>query len=94
MNTILGVEGERIFKYEVPVRGSVLMPKKARIIHLDLQHGVPMMWALVTPGELEDWRNFIILPTGGEILYTGIVHIGTFLVDNGALVWHVFEKID
>ena len=68
------------------------MPKGAKILHVGMQHGEPCIWALVDDGAKLEPRNFAIRGTGH--LCAGLRHedhIATLPVDNGTLIWHLFE---
>jgi hypothetical protein len=56
-----------------------------------MQHGVPCLWALVDPEQDYTDRTIDIIVTGHDIvdLFTR-TYIGT--VQQGPLVWHVFER--
>ena len=86
----------RIFKYTLAVEHSqvVNLPKDAQILCVQAQHGLPQLWALVDdrPGVIEVAREFITLTTGGLVGTAEIGrHLGTYQLDNGAFVGHVFE---
>ncbi len=78
------------FKIEDEV--SIEMPKGARILSVQCQDDIPVMWALVdTENELET-RLFNIFGTGEEIWpsfdYSKEDHLATF--QHGIFVWHIF----
>ncbi len=84
-----------VHKYEITDWSCpVTMPVGAKIIHVADQYGAAMMWAVVDPSAPTENRHFRIAGTGGEI-EDDIArnHVGTFLVNGGAFVWHVFEVI-
>lgn len=82
-----------IFKYPFEIKDEIQisMPEGAEILAIQIQRGVPCMWALVVPGEQEEARRFMIYGTGHEIYKSG-KYIATF--QTGSLVWHVFERLD
>lgn len=71
----------------------VAMPIGADILHLEVQNGRPCLWALVDPGADEEIRRFMIVGTGHGIPLRSNKqrHVGTFLVEDGEFVFHVFE---
>lgn len=80
-----------IYKYPLPVPTTVLeMPKRAKILHVHTQEGVPTLWALVdTEAWATEMRTFIWIGTGRQFnVYDG-EYIGTAHVD--PFVWHVYE---
>lgn len=85
---------KKVYKYELAIDDyvSISMPKGSKILHLDLQYGRPFIWALVDPDAEEETRNFRVAGTGHEIGDTYCQrYIGSFMLMNGALVFHVFE---
>lgn len=84
-----------IFKYPLSVidEQEISMPVSARILCVQVQRGVPCLWALVDPDDSQTPRSIRIVGTGHPIRWgAGIEHyIGTFQALEGALVFHVFE---
>lgn len=71
----------------------VMMPRGATVLHVDVQDGVPCLRALVDPGQPGEARPFAICGTGHPAPdETEGSHVGTFLIDGGAFVFHVFER--
>lgn len=54
------------------------------------QHGMPQMWALVTPGAPLTPRTFYVRGTGHPVK-PGLVHRGSFALYDGAFIGHLFE---
>lgn len=79
----LGQEDEEI---------SVQMPDGAQVLTLQMQAGIPCLWALVDPTAKTVTRHFFIVGTGHELWKDG-QYIGTWQVAGGALVWHLFEEL-
>ena len=88
-----------VHKFPVPLRGamsSVGMPKEAKLLHFDAQGDELFVWALVDPDELMEYRTFFIAGTGHTLPEQNIhihEHVGSCMMRNGALVWHLFEVI-
>ena len=89
---------KRVYKYLLAP--NVMMPKGARILCVQVQNGVPYLWALVPSTEFEtgmvtiERRVFWVFSTGQEIPDELATHyIGTFQQGDGRLVFHVFEAI-
>ena len=71
------------------------MPRSARILDVQVQHGEVCIWALVDPDEGNETRHFSVFGTGHEIHDSdhAYIYIGTFQLEGGALVFHLFEDI-
>jgi hypothetical protein len=77
-----------IYKYEVN-NGPIQMPKGAEILTVQMQHGKPMLWALVDIDHSNESRAIVIIGTGHDFDFPDYKYIATF--QDGAYVWHVFE---
>lgn len=85
-----------VWKYplSLPLEGAqvcIRMPFAARILCVQVQNGVPCLWAIVQPKEELVERVFDIVGTGAAIPPTARHYIGTVQLGGGALVLHVFE---
>ena len=73
----------------------VTMPKGARIIHVETQQNRPCFWAEVdTEAEAEE-RFFETFGTGHQMptdMGLEREHVGSFLLDGGTLVFHLYER--
>lgn len=81
----------RIWKY--PVKGThfaLAMPEGARVLSVQIQHGEPVLWALVDPEGIRRERRFAIVGTGHDFDATALNYVGTF--QEGPFVWHLFEE--
>ena len=80
------------FQFKVDDRVTIDMPAGAKILHVELQNGVPCLWALVDTSAEPEPRKFLIFGTGhpisGAIAVTA-AHVATF--QQGPFVWHMFE---
>lgn len=87
-----------VWKYPLEVNDSqiVAMPANAHILTIQLQMGVPCLWALVNPEMPLEQRTILIAGTGHERDdLDGLVNfIGTFQMSGGMLIFHVFERVD
>lgn len=87
-----------VWKY--PIRSddtfTVSMPICANVIHVDTQNGEPFFWAVVDPDEpIVTDRKFRLCGTGHPIKNNeALIHVGTFLVRDDYLVFHLFEVVD
>lgn len=90
---------KKIYKFKLTAhqKQSVAMPKNAKILHADEQHGEICIWAELDPDD-KDYRArmFEVFGTGHEMNEepeTKRVHIGTVKLQGGALIFHVYERI-
>lgn len=88
-------EHETILKYPLSMTSvqDVIMPIGATIIHLDIQSDVLTLW-VVANAEAEDEKRTFTMYGTGDLLDVSMKeeHVGTFLQEGGAFVWHVFER--
>lgn len=86
-----------VFKYPLQMTdmNHISMPKDAKLLHVGVQMEGPMLWALVDPNQPTVMRQIRIAGTGHPISFNEVNHIlrhvGTFLVNAGTLVFHVFD---
>lgn len=83
-----------IHKYPLIIFGSqrVMMPAGAKILTVQLQDGVPCLWALVDTDFKSKERAILMRGTGYDVSDVG-KYIDTFQmpVNDGVRVVHVFE---
>lgn len=83
---------QTIWKIELTAgSGAATLPKGAKPLSIHLQNGSPQMWLMVDPDQELEQRHFHIAGTGHELPDNLGDFIGTFLVQNDTLVFHVFE---
>lgn len=82
-----------IWKFNVsPGSFTALMPENSKVLSVQTQGGVPVMWCLVDTEEEKLLRQFITYGTGHEIKNPeNQEFIGTFQIDGGNLIFHLFE---
>lgn len=83
-----------VFKYVLPLRHASLveMPLGADILSIQDQRGDLTLWALVNSNEQQTVvREFTVVGTGHLFKAHGHRHVAS--VQQGAYVWHVFERI-
>lgn len=82
-----------IWKYELKHTDgqSVEMPEKAEILTVQMQMGILCLWAKVESDNAREKRNILIRGTGNHIGDVGD-YIGTYQLQGGELVFHVFEQ--
>ena len=74
------------------------MPRNAEILSLQMQGGIPIIWAIVNPNKQKRKYVFHVFGTGYEMLdyeRKHYVYVGT-VQQSGlmTLVWHIFELIE
>lgn len=80
-----------VWKVELGSAQGCMMPRGAKPLSVHMQNGVPCMWLLVDPSADREERSFHTAGTGHKLPDNISAFIGTFLVENDALVFHVFE---
>jgi hypothetical protein len=89
---------QTIWKYDVPAisRGGcsrISMPVGAKVLSVQVQGTTPVMWASVDPAAPKKDRFFQIVGTGWNFDPSGLEFVGTFQIDGGSLVFHLFERV-
>jgi hypothetical protein len=81
-----------IWKFPIAVLDKVTltMPCDAEILCVQVQHGHPQLWALVSRSASIADRHFRWVGTGHPVDFVGR-YIGTVQLHEGALVLHLFE---
>lgn len=86
-----------IYKYRLPYEQSnefsIVMPENARILHVGMQGAGAYVWALVDTNRTPVPTMFEVYGTGEKIEpgTGGLDYVGTFMPNDGALVFHVFR---
>jgi hypothetical protein len=87
----------RVYKYPLEVidQQTVQLPVGAEVLCVQAQHGRPCLWALVddsdtTPTEA---RTFFTHGTGHKVSPAIGGYIGTYQLEDGAFVGHIFESM-
>jgi hypothetical protein len=82
-----------IWKYQIRTTDlqTIEMPEGARILSVQVQHGAPTVWALVDPANPLVERMLIVCGTGNPCPSNLGAYVGTYQLQGGALVFHVFE---
>lgn len=71
------------------------MPKDAELLTVQLQYGVPMLWAVVNPfAPGRPYRTIFIHGTGHPVDPRAQKYVATFQVSGGDLVFHVFDGVE
>ena len=87
---------QAIWKFSLALPHDIIivrMPVSARALCVQVQGGVPCLWALVydTEGPTVN-RKFRTYGTGHEHESITGTYVGTYQLAGGALVFHVFEE--
>lgn len=81
-----------IHKFPVPygTHGNLRLPASAQVLTVQMQNGVPQLWAVVTAdAPPSSHRGIFIIGAGFELPAETGNYIATF--QDGPYVWHVFE---
>jgi hypothetical protein len=82
-----------IYKYAIqPEIDSFEMPVGAQVLTVQTKDNKPFIWAMVDPSEKADLRRFVPYGTGHLMPDDPGVYVGTFQLNGGALVFHLFEQ--
>ena len=92
---------ETIWKFELKIQDAqqIEIPKGAIILTVQIQFNTPCLWAKVDPKAPKENRTIKMYRTGHPISvskteeFSGYetTYLGTFQVDGGDYVFHVFE---
>lgn len=87
----------RIWKWSLKVtdRQHLQLPAGAKVLTVQTQFGRPQLWALVDQRAEPEPRTFATYGTGNPMPDGDPgAYVGTYQIDDGALVFHVFEVKD
>lgn len=81
-----------IWKYPLNItdRQVVMIPKNGQLLSVQFQGAILCLWVLVDPNAPEQPREIEVIGTGNPIDNSNRYHIDT--VQDGSLVWHIFER--
>ncbi|MFA5376381.1 MAG: hypothetical protein WC455_11605 [Dehalococcoidia bacterium] len=84
-----------IYKYPIPFKDwfRLQLPADAEILSVQVQRGIPCIWALVRVGNPLTIRHFRMVGTGYPITDGDLHYIGTVQVADETLVFHLFEDL-
>lgn len=84
----------QIWKYPLLTQDEqvVTIPEGAITMTVQVQRGTPCLWAMVAPGADPEDRTIYTRGTGHDVGKDPdtLVYLGTYQLDGGALVFHVF----
>ena len=72
-------------------RVTLKMPLDSRILTLQMQYGLPVLWVEVIPSRPPVPRNFVIVGTGTPVPDDARAYVGTWQQQGGSLVFHLYE---
>jgi hypothetical protein len=85
----------QVWKYELQNMVFQLeIPKGGTILSLQMQKGIPCIWILVDIEAEKESRTFEVVGTGNPISHEEGQYVGTFQLQSGELVFHVFEVLN
>lgn len=88
-----GREMKTIWKFQLPIQreSEIKMPSFAQTIHTGLDaEGIPCVWAIVDPQNMQTDYKFWVFGTGHQMPDTANKFINSFV--QGPFVWHVFTQ--
>jgi hypothetical protein len=86
---------KKVYKYPVRIenRQNIAMPVEAEVLAVAAQRGEIQIWALVEPDKTSECRSFGVFGTAHVLPVAPMKYIGTVQLENGDLVFHVFEYV-
>jgi len=72
-------------------KSTVVMPKGAKVLCVQTQCEEPQVWAVCDISAEAEERTFAIYGTGHQHESISGEYVGTFQLNHGGLVFHVFE---
>lgn len=96
MSDVVRDEFTSIHKYALTIDDEVIikMPRGAEILCVQVQFGLPYIWAKVDSLQHESLyrdRVFYVIGTGHSFPINVVKYVGTFQVEDGRGVFHVYE---
>lgn len=79
-----------IYKYPIHENIEIELPADAQILSAQLQYGEPVLWILLDPSTPKTKRHIIGVGTGHQVPDNSN-YIGTFQLNDGDFVIHLFE---
>ena len=80
-----------IWKYELYPTTRLELPKESKLLKIDIQYDKPCLWFLLDPSNEKEYRMFVTYGTGHDVPDEPGQYVGTFFMNGGSLVFHVFE---
>lgn len=85
----------KVFKYTLKVTDeqTIEIPSPADLLTVQIQHGMPQLWAIVDENTKTRPITLLTVGTGNPMPDNYRKYLGTYQLSGGALVFHVFESI-
>ncbi len=84
----------RIWKYPIrPDLNDIQLPVDAEFLCVGVQQEQPQLWVKLDKNKPLVTRRIRVYGTGHEVPNSPHKYIGTFFLDQGSLVFHVFEQL-
>jgi hypothetical protein len=82
-----------VWKYNIAIDDyqQFAMPSGAQPLCVQMQGSFAQLWALVDPDAQVETRYFRLAGTGHQIDDTNPRYIGSFQMNNGVFIFHLFE---
>ncbi len=83
-----------VWKTELKIqdRQRIKLPAGSHLLHVALQHEVLCLWFVCDPENPPTEQEIEIAGTGHPLDVAARSYLGTFMVDNGTFVFHVFHR--
>jgi hypothetical protein len=87
---------EKIWKYEIELTDTqeIEMPRNAKILSCQMQWSNTCIWAKVETGNRMETVTIDVIGTGNPISEFNREFIDTIQLNGGALVFHVFKRLE
>jgi len=87
---------QTIYKFQITLndKTTVRVPKNAKLLSAQVQHGIPCVWVMLNTDEEKVDRHLYLATTGNPMPYLKYdewIFVDTFMMYDGALVVHLFE---
>ena len=83
-----------VWKFNIPVEGSIAMPKGAQPLAVQIQDGAPCLWTMVDLTQPSALYPIHVIGTGHPIPDAVGRYVGTFQLAGGSLVFHLFIEME
>lgn len=87
----------KIYKYQIDPTGIdflISVDEGATLLSIQTQNNIAVMWFQIDTSKPLVLRTFTVKLTGFEFDGTNLIYCGTFQLDNGEFVGHLYEKFD
>jgi len=90
------MQNETVHKFEFDDHGiaSLDIPADARVVHVAEQDGHARLWIRLKALAPRVPRRFMMIGTGWSNVQPHWPHVGSIMLQGGAIVFHIFEETD